>query len=63
MGAELLLTMVQDLTDAQQLPPLPVLLDSPAGLTGVEVHRRALAERWHELHHDGRVGVPDRLVE
>ncbi|WP_206797062.1 MBL fold metallo-hydrolase [Amycolatopsis sp. MtRt-6] len=63
VGAELLLTMVRDLMDAQEIPPLPILLDSPEGLAGVETHRRALAERWSELRQDGRVGVPDRLVE
>ena len=63
VGAEPLLTMVRDLMDAQEIPRLPVWLDSPAGLAGVEVHRRAVAERWHELRPDGRVGVPDRLVE
>ncbi|MGW3960585.1 MBL fold metallo-hydrolase [Amycolatopsis sp. NPDC005003] len=61
VGAELLLTMVRDLTDARQIPSMPVLLDSPAGLAGVEVHRRALAERRPEPRRDGGVGVPDRL--
>ena len=60
VGTELLLTMVRDLMDAQEIPRLPVLLDSPAGLAGIDVHRLAMAERWPELRRDGRVAVPDR---
>ncbi|MFI5589494.1 MBL fold metallo-hydrolase [Amycolatopsis sp. NPDC051758] len=60
-GAELLLTMVRDLMDAQEIPRLPVLLDSPAGSAGIEVHHRAVTERWHELRRDGRVSEPGGL--
>ncbi|UOX90657.1 MBL fold metallo-hydrolase [Amycolatopsis sp. FBCC-B4732] len=62
-GAELVLTMVRDLMAARELPRLPVLLDSPAGSAGIDVHRRAAAERWHEVRRDGVVGVPPSLAE
>ncbi|WP_020639743.1 MBL fold metallo-hydrolase RNA specificity domain-containing protein [Amycolatopsis balhimycina] len=63
VGAEGLLTMVDELMAAGEIPKLPVVLDSPAGLSAVEVHQRAERERRPELHRGGRVGVPAGLVE
>ncbi|MEU5266577.1 MBL fold metallo-hydrolase [Amycolatopsis sp. NPDC021455] len=63
-GGTELLTMLRDLREAGEIPRLPVTLD---GETGLEVHQRAVAERWHELRRDARVseldlstGPPDR---
>ncbi|VVJ21750.1 Uncharacterised protein [Amycolatopsis camponoti] len=63
VGGEELLTMLEELMAAGEIPKLPVVLDSPAGLSAVEVHRRAERERRHELHRGGRAGVPAGLVE
>ncbi|MGW5718575.1 MBL fold metallo-hydrolase [Amycolatopsis sp. NPDC003865] len=59
-GTEVLLTMVRDLLDAGEIPRLPVVLDGGAGL---DVHRRAIAGRWHELRRDGRFELPELLPE
>ncbi|WIY00421.1 MBL fold metallo-hydrolase [Amycolatopsis mongoliensis] len=62
-GGEGLLTMLAELAAAGEIPATPVVLDSPAGLSAVEVHQRAEREHWHELHRGGRVRVPAELVE
>lgn len=62
-STEVVLTMIHDLTEAGRIPRLPVVLDGPAGLAGVEVHRRAVAERWSELRQDIRVELPGLFAE
>ena len=58
---EVLLTMLRDLMDAQEIPQLPVHLDSPAGLSAVEAYQRAESERWPDIRTDGlgRIRLPE----
>ena len=54
-GAELLLTMVRDLMDAQEIPRLPVLLDSPAGVAEQVPDRPSIIVAGLETADSGRV--------
>jgi metallo-beta-lactamase family protein len=49
---EVLLVHLRRLREAGAIPELPVFIDSPMASAGLNVYRRAIAERWPEIRPD-----------
>ena len=46
---EVILLQLNALREGGLIPPLPVFVDSPMALAGLQVYRRAIAEEWREI--------------